>query len=216
MLNYFLRIRNSIVPLLSIALAAGALSARAQVAPSATKSPFSLTVGGMASAFQPDYDAEYSGSVAEASPYRLYGFGTYVDVKFSRWVQIEGEARWLRFNQFDQIYQDNYLIGPRIPIHHYNYHFLHATPYAKALIGLAHMGLGNYYNAQDELFENAGSHYFTDLAFGGGVDLKLTRRFTIRAFDFEYQDYLKAFEASGHTQNIYPYGASVGVGYKLF
>jgi len=195
-------------------LAAGSLSARAQVVPAATKSPFSITVGGMASAFQPDYDGAYNGSFAEASPFRLYGVGTYVDVKFSRWVQIEGEARWLRFNQFDSIYQDNYLIGPRVPIHHY--HFLRATPYAKVLFGYANTNF-SYYNIGGGVFENLGVHKFADLVFGGGVDLKLTKRFTIRAFDFEYQDYLKVLETSpGHTENLYPYGDSVGVGYKIF
>ena len=214
MLNYFLRIRQSIILLFSFLLAAGSLTAHAQVVPAATKSPFSLTVGGLASAFQPDYDGEYNGNPAEASPYRLYGFGTYVDVKFSRWVQIEGEARWLRFNQLDSIYQDNYLIGPRIPLHHY--HFLRATPYAKALIGYANTNLSYYYSG-DGVYVDLGDHKFTDLALGGGVDLKLTRRFSIRAFDFEYQDYFKVFQTSaGHTQNLYPYGASVGVGYKIF
>jgi opacity protein-like surface antigen len=213
-LNYLLRIRLSIVLLLSFVLAAGSLTAHAQVVPAATKSQFSLTVGGLASAFQPDYDAQYNGNWAEASPYRLYGFGAYTDVKFSRWVQIEGEARWLRFNQFDSIYEDNYLIGPRIPIHHF--HVLRATPYAKALIGLANINL-SYVYAGDGVFANLGDHKFTDLALGAGVDLRLTRRFTIRAFDFEYQDYFRVIETSqGHTLNLHPYGASVGVGYKIF
>ncbi len=214
MLNYFLRIRHSIVPLISIVLAAGSLTARAQVVPAATKNQFSITAGGLASAFQPDYDGGYNLKPVEAGPYRLYGLGAYVDVKFSRWVQIEGEARWLRFNQFDQIYQDNYLIGPRIPIHHY--HFLRATPYAKALIGVANMNL-SYFYAGDGIFVNLGDHKFTDLAFGGGVDLKLTRRLSIRAFDFEYQDYPRFLEVTeGQILHLNPYGASVGVGYRIF
>jgi hypothetical protein len=217
-LNHFLRIRQSIVPLISIVLAAGSLSAGAQVGPSATKSQFSLTVGGIASAFQPGYVGYFGASTGnplgiEASPYRLYGAGTYVDVRFSRWVQIEGEARWLRFNQFVGIYQDNYLIGPRFPIHHY--HFLRATPYAKALIGYAKMGLGPWPTGNGNFTVLNGS--FTDLAFGGGVDLRLNKRFSIRAFDFEYQDYPKFLEnPAGQNQHLYPYGASVGVGYKIF
>ena len=198
--------RQSIVALLSIVLAAGTLSVRAQVVPAASKSQFSITVGGMASAFQPDY-AGNSGFV-ETSPYRLYGVGTYVDVRFTRWVQIEGEARWSRFNQFDHIYQDNYLIGPRIPIHHF--HFLRATPYAKALGGYAKMGLGYYYAGEGEYVLVNG--HFTDIAYGGGVDLKLNKRFSIRAFDFEYQQYPKFVDH----QQLFPYGASIGVGYKLF
>lgn len=203
-------IRRSIVALLSIVLAAGTSSVCAQVVPSATKSPLSITVGGIASAFQPDYAGN---GFAETSTNRLYGLGTYVDLRFTRWFQVEGEARWLRFNQLDQIYQDNYLIGPRFPIHHF--HFLRATPYVKALGGYAKMGIPYY--------PPGGGYYilingkFTDIAYGGGVDLKLNKRFTIRAFDFEYQQYPKFLENSlRQNQQLFPYGASVGVGYKLF
>ena len=207
--------RHSIVALLSIVIAAGTISARAQVVPAAIEKKYSVTVGGLASAFQPDY-AGYtnSGYVTQASPYRLYGFGTYVDVRFTRWVQIEGEARWLRYNQFVGIFQDNYLIGPRIPIHHFN--FLHATPYGKALIGYANMGLGPTYTGGSTYTVLNGQ--FTDIAFGGGVDLRLTKKISIRVPDFEYQYYPK-FIGNGQgqpTQHLYPYGASVGVGYKIF
>jgi hypothetical protein len=202
--------RHSIVALLSVVIAAGTISARAQVVPAATRSQFSVTVGGLASAFQPDYAG---GGVVETSPYRLYGFGTYVDVRFTRWVQIEGEARWLRYNKFDGIYQDNYLIGPRIPIHHF--HFLRATPYAKALIGYAKMGLGYYYSGGPTYTVVTGQ--FTDLAYGGGVDLRLTKKISIRAIDFEYQQYPKFIQnAQLQNQQLFPYGASVGVGYKIF
>jgi hypothetical protein len=180
--------------LICMVFAAAASESRAQVVPSATAQRISLTAGGMASAFQPDYSG---GGVALTSPSRLYGIGAYVDVKFSRWVQIEGEGRWLRFNQYDNIYQDNYLIGPRIPIHR----FKRATPYGKVLVGLAEMN-----------FEYSSAHgNFTDIAYGGGVDIKLNKRFTVRAFDFEYQMWPKWLSSS-----LYPYGASVGVGYKIF
>ncbi len=207
--------RHSIVALLAIVIAAGTLTSRAQVVPAATKSQFSLTVGGLASAFQPDYYTAFTGSgyttpVVGASPYRLYGFGTYVDVRFSRWVQIEGEARWLRYNQFDHIYQDNYLIGPRIPIHHFQ--FLHMTPYGKALIGYAKMGLGPTYTGGATYTVQNGQ--YTDIAFGGGVDFRLTKRFSARG-DYEQQYYPK-FPLGPETMHLLPYGASVGIGYKIF
>jgi hypothetical protein len=208
-LNYFLRMKKSIVPLLAIVLAAGSLSARAQVVPAAARGQLSLTVGGLASAFQPDYDAAFNGKITERSPYYLYGVGTYVDVKFSRWIQIEGEARWLRYNQFDVIHQDNYLIGPRIPIHRFN--FLRSTVYAKGLVGYAKMSLGYAY-VPNVGFVYIGNGGFTDIAMGGGVDIKLTKRISIRAFDAEYQYYPKFIENT----HLIPYGASVGVGYKIF
>ena len=52
---------------------------------------------------------------------------------------------------------------------------------------------------------------FTDIAFGGGVDIKLTKRISLRAADFEYQYY----PFWGNT-TLSPYGASVGMSYKIF
>ena len=54
-------------------------------------------LGGLGSMFQPDYAGE---GIAQTSPNRLYGVGAYVDARFSRWVQIEGEGRWLRYNEY--------------------------------------------------------------------------------------------------------------------
>jgi opacity protein-like surface antigen len=186
----------------SILLAAGALSARAQVVASATARQFSITAGGMASIFQPDFEGDWQPPyfqypVAGASPYPLFGAGAYVDVKFSRWVQLEAEGRWLRFNQLDGIHQDNYLIGPRYPLHRIG----RATVYAKGLIGYSQMS-----------FDTAGDHgRFTDFAFGGGADIKLTKHISWRAVDAEYQYY----PSWGNT-TLSPYGVSTGIGYRIF
>jgi opacity protein-like surface antigen len=118
-------------------------------------------------------------------------------VKFKRWVQLEAEGRWLRFNQYGGISQNNYLIGPRVPV----LHFWRSSIYAKALGGYAKMNFDS--------FGNKGT--FTDLAFGGGMDVNLTKRISIRAADFEYQYYPKWSNST-----LSPYGASVGIGYKLF
>jgi hypothetical protein len=174
--------------LLCAFLGATALSARAQVEPAATSSGLSLSAGGLGSMFQPDYAGN---DMAEASPNRLYGFGAYADLKFSRWVQIEGEARWLHFNQYQGINENSYLIGPRVPI----LTFHRWTPYGKVLVGL---GDGSFVAGQ------AGA-----VAFGGGVDYQLTHKLTVRAFDFEYQRWAVA-------PTLWPYGGSVGISYKIF
>jgi opacity protein-like surface antigen len=194
--------RRFTVLLFSILFAAGAVSARAQVVAAATARQFSITAGGIASIFQTDYAGDrqppsFQYPVAHASPYPLIGAGAYVDVKFKRWVQLEAEGRWLRFNQYGGISQNNYLIGPRVPV----LHFWRSSIYAKALGGYAKMNFDS--------FCNKGT--FTDLAFGGGMDVKLTKRISIRAADFEYQYYPKWSNST-----LSPYGASVGIGYKLF
>lgn len=180
--------RRSIFVLFCVLLGGAVLSARAQVAPAATKSGLSLSVGGEGSLFQPDYAGN---GIAQTSPNRLYGIGAYADLKFSRWVQIEGEARWLRFNQYLGINENSYLIGPRVPIHTFH----RWTPYGKVLVGI---GDGSFVSGQ------AGA-----VAFGGGVDYQLTRKLTVRAFDFEYQRWAVK-------PTLWPYGGSVGISYRIF
>jgi hypothetical protein len=156
----------------------------------------------MGSVFQPDYKG---GIVAATGPKRLYGDGAYVDLKLTRWVQFEAEARWLRFNPYLNIREDNYLIGYRLPIEQLR--FKRATPYAKVLIGYGRMN-----------FEyNIAHGRFADIAYGGGVDVKLTKRLTIRAIDLEYQQWLGWPDISGSpNSSLSPYGGSVGVSYKVF
>jgi hypothetical protein len=169
----------------------------AQVTPSAYRGQLSLTAGGMGSVFQPDYAG---GGLPQSSPQRLYGFGAYVDVKFTRWIQLEGEARWLRQNTYVNINEDNYLIGPRVPIHEFRR--LGITPYGKALIGLGRMNF-EYSQAYGR---------FTDIALGGGVDLKLSKHLVVRPFDFEYQFWPNWI----NNDVLKPYGASAGIAWKIF
>jgi hypothetical protein len=144
--------------LLSVAVA----SSHAQVAPTVFKSPLSLTVGGTVSAFQPDY-----------IPNKLAGVGAYVDLNVFHGFGIEAEGRWQRIHETDGISQDNYLIGPRYQIRR----IWRLRPYVKALGGFSNMNFG----------EGIGTGRFTTVAFGGGVDLHLTRRWSVRAIDAEYQ-----------------------------
>lgn len=186
--------KRSTHALLLIAFSFAVVSARAQVVPSATSHTFSVSAGGLGSLVQPDYAGE---GIAQTSPNRLYGIGAYVDLHFSRWVQIEGEGRWMRFNEYYPqgssigISEDTYLAGPRIPI----VTFHRVTPYGKFLVGL---GSGSFIS---------GSTFV--LAYGGGADVRLTRRLTLRAIDFEYQQWRV-------NPTLYPYGGSVGISYKIF
>ncbi len=193
--------KRSIAALLFFVLAS-ALSAGAQVVPSALAKGMSLTAGGEASVFQPDYTGFGVPEHAPLASY-LYGIGTFVDVKFTPWIQIEGEGRWLRFNQTDGIYEDNYLVGPRLPI--YRLHFWRATPYAKVLIGYGKLNFEN----------NVGWGRYTQLSYGGGLDIKMSKRINVRLPDFEYQQWLNWSEGVGKSTDLFPYGVSVGVSYRV-
>ena len=188
--------KKNAAALFCVMLAAGALIARAQVTPSGTEHHITLTTGAVGSFFQPDYAG---GGVPQASPDRLDGMGVYVDVGLTRWVQFEAEGRWLDANEYRNISQNNYLIGPRIPI--YPLEFWKVTPYAKVLVGWASM------NFED----NFAWGRFTDIAYGGGMDIKVSKRFSVRAIDFEYQQWPDWLNTSLH-----PYGYSAGIGYTIF
>lgn len=150
----------------------------------------------MGSGFQPDYAG---GGVPASASNWLFGFGVYADLKMTRWVGIEGEMRWLRMNSYVDITQDNYLIGPKVPIHEFKKYNL--TPYGKALFGLGHMN-----------FEyNEAYGRFADIALGGGVDMRLSRRWVLRPADFEYQLWPNWINGT-----LKPYGVSAGIAYKIF
>ena len=176
--------------LIGLAVFSAAIAARAQVVPAAYRRGITIHAGAEASAFQPDYAGN---GAAGTSPNRLFGIGAFADVHLSRWVQIEGEGRWLRFNEFDNIGQNTYMIGPKVPI----IDFHRWTPYGKFLFGWG-SGSGNWLAGRATAF-----------AYGGGVEYSWTRRLTIRAFDFEEQDW--------HTNpTLHPYGASAGISYRVF
>ncbi|MFZ0303444.1 MAG: outer membrane beta-barrel protein [Terracidiphilus sp.] len=173
-----------------LVIVSSAISACAQVGPAAYRRGLSIHAGAEASVFQPDYAGN---GIAQTSPNRLYGVGALVDVHLTRWIQIEGEGRWLRFNEFQNIGMNTYMIGPKVPI----IDFHRWTPYGKFLIGMGG-GSGGW------LSGNA-----TAFAYGGGVEYQWTRKLTIRAFDFEEQDWHT-------TPALHPYGASAGITYRVF
>lgn len=180
--------KQSILAFFFIAFSFATFSAHAQVVPAATANNFRLSAGGFGSAFQPDYAGE---GIAQTSPNRLYGAGAYVDARVNRWLVGEFEGRWLRYNTYLGITENSYLVGPRVPIA--TWHGL--TPYGKFLVG---MGNGSFLTGNTFV-----------MSYGGGVDYRLSRRFTLRAFDFEYEQWRV-------TPTLWPYGGSVGLSYKIF
>jgi hypothetical protein len=167
-------------------LSAALASSLAQVAPSATRRTVTLTAGATVSLFDPDYVS-----------YGLGGVGAYVDLTLFHGIGVESEGRWQHIHEYQGISQDNFLIGPRVQVHR----IWRATPYAKALFGFSNMNFG----------DSVGTGRFTTMAFGGGADIRLTRRLSLRAFDVEYQIWPDFLGTSLH-----PYGASAGIGYRIF
>jgi hypothetical protein len=89
----------------------------------------------------------------------------------------------------------------------YKLHIWRATPYAKALIGYGKLNFedGNRWGR------------CTSIAYGGGLDFKVSKRINLRLPDCEYQQWPNWSEGAGGTvHTLFPYGLSVGVSYRVF
>jgi hypothetical protein len=144
-----------------------------------------LAIGGELSAFQADYGQ------------RVLGGGVlFADLNPTWRIGLEGEARYLRFNSFEELTETNYLVGPRVmlkpgPL----------RPYLKFLVGAGKITLPFHY-AQGT---------FLSYAPGAGADYLVNDRVTIRLIDFEYQVW-PDFASYGE---LHPYGLSAGISWRL-
>lgn len=166
-------------------------SIQAQVAPSAFKPSFSITAGGMTSAFQ-FHDV---GNVSD----KTGGVGAYVDMNLYHGLGAEAEGRWQRFYGFKGTNRDNYLIGPRVQFRP----FWRTRPYMKVLGGFTDMSSGTF----------AENGRFGVFAIGGGLDFHLARRIGVRIIDAEYQRQKWPPSLGPHAM---PFGVSIGIGYRIF
>ena len=144
-----------------------------------------IAVGGGISGFQADYGQRtiYGGMLfAEINPTWRFGF--------------EGEARYLRFNRFEDVTETNYLVGPRVMLKPGPF-----RPYVKFLVGAGRITLPMGY---------AHGTFFS-YAPGGGMDYIVGDRVTLRVIDFEYQLW-PGFSSYGELR---PYGISTGISFRL-
>lgn len=172
------------------------LSAFAQVAPSTTGRQLSLSAGAEYSNFHPDWGTD-----------RLGGITAFADADhlFLRNLGVEGEARWLVFNEPAGEHESNYLIGPRYRVYRLN----RFSFYGKFLMGA---GLITYPR-------DIGNGSYFAYAPGGTVEYRLTRHWRVRG-DYEYQIWPAApgtaFTAPRPSHGLTPNGFSVGVSYRIF
>lgn len=161
----------------------------AQAVPTAARSG-SLQIGGGGSYARPDY-----------GPKGIAGLSIYGDYDFTRHLGVEGDIHFLNIITPADITENTYLLGPR-----YRFHYHRFTPYAKALFGVGRFG----FQAPNGYRRPASSYTYGVMSFGGGVDLRASKRLNVRAFDFEYQDW-PGFNNNG----LSPIVMTVGVAYSF-
>jgi hypothetical protein len=157
-----LRIRLASLFVLAI-LCPGPRLAMAQVQEPGDKGGLILSAGAMGSGYYLQYGQQ-----------KLIGIAGFVDADTKRRFGIEAEGRWLEFHQTANVHVETYSIGGR-----YHFDVGRFEPYAKGLVGSGDFNFPYNY---------AYGRYLVVTA-GGGLDFHWTRRLTVRAVDFEYQDW---------------------------
>ena len=157
----------------------------AQVVPAADAGGYNLTVGATA-----------TGDLLEYGSRKMLGIAAIADLDTKRRIGIEGEAKWLMFNQTANVHTTTYLIGPR-----YHMTFGRFQPYVKGLVGFGQFNYPYNLGTDDDFV----------IEPGGGVDFRITRRVRIRVADFEYQIWPQF-----HYGTLSSYGISSGIRVRIF
>jgi hypothetical protein len=159
--------------------------ARAQVLPSAMAGGFRISAGATGSGYYVQYGQR-----------QMVGASAFVDIETHRPLGIEGEGRWLEWNQTENVHVETYSAGLR-----FHHNFGRFQPYAKGLIGFGDFNFP---------FGYAHGRYLV-VTGGGGLDYRWTNRIRFRVADFEYQEWPQFTFGT-----MSSYGVSAGVKIGIF
>jgi opacity protein-like surface antigen len=173
--------------LLSLFLASASFL-QAQVAPEAYSYVKQLRIGGEYSRVNPDY----------GQTHRLNGASGYADydwVAMHAVLGLEADAHFSVDPLHGHPTESSFIVGPR-----YGFRFAKKiiTPYVRIGIGLGNFSLSSSLPGQN------GVHFL--MAAAGGVDIRVTRRISVRALDYEPQRW--NFVPHSLSPNVVSIGAS--------
>jgi opacity protein-like surface antigen len=144
----------------------------------------------------------YTNSNQDEFTQRLQGISIYSTFDLSAHIGLEADAHLPSLiSSFDNYTESSFDIGVR-----YYHPVRKFLPYGKLMVGF---GSANAPNNSEIVGGGAPGSYFL-LAAGGGLDYRLTDKITIRAIDYEYQDWTN-FPPNGLTPSM----ISVGFAYRV-
>jgi opacity protein-like surface antigen len=165
--------------LILLALGTGALSVSAAFAQS--KPQFKLL-----DATRWDFSVGYNNIRANAPPsqcqcFNMNGGFVFGSVHLTEWLGIEGQFTGGHSSNISPLGQGltltTFTAGPRV-----SHRYRRFTPYGEVLVGGAH-GSDSYFPSNNTSSTSASSFA---VSTGGGLDFRLTPRFSIRALDMQY------------------------------
>jgi Outer membrane protein beta-barrel domain len=169
-----------------LALAAGLTGlARAQAGPSGDQGGLGIFAG-----------ATGTGSYVQYGARKMFGVTGFVDADTRKRLGIEAEGQWMEFHQSADVHIETYSIGAR-----YHFNVSRFQPYVKGLVGFGDFNFPY----------NLATGRYLVVTGGGGLDIRLNRRFYVRAVDVEYQDWPQFTFGTMTTLN-----ASAGIRVRVF
>lgn len=163
-----------------------------QVVPAAKGGDARLLVGGEYSYFKTDFP----------STVHMQGIGAFADFNATPRLGLEGEARFIYFDDFHGENETTYMIGPKV----YLFPFWRIKPYGKFLLGRG--------SIQYPFSIGKGSYFA--YAPGVGVDYRARRNWYFKV-DYEFQFWPSAPGIPGEPSNgLTPSGISGGIAYRIF
>lgn len=142
--------------------------ARAQAMPTATGHGGGYQVGVGATYGKPDFGQDWIGGITAFGDYNLFAH-----------VGVEANAHILTLHTPQDLGEETYEAGPRVYWRKHRFNF-----YGKAQIGYGRFVV-------QELQDNPGKFDANSFMYsiGGGLDIDFPHHLTLRAFDFEYQEW---------------------------
>lgn len=181
-----------LLPLLLLPFLLLSGTAWAQSPQSAVGGEQALRIGAEYSLFRPDFGPKST----------IQGAGAYIDLQWNSQWAVEGEARFLRFGNYQGETETTYLIGPRYVLGPHG----RIRPWAAFLVG----------SGEIHFPYQIGSGSFFAMAPAVGIDYRLDSHLTLRA-DYEYQYWPTAPGIPDEpSQGVHPNGLSAGVSWKIF
>lgn len=187
---------------LSAAFALG--SAGAQDIPAATRGD--LEVGGTVSLANPNLNGYIVGTYPPryTDTQYTYGISFYANFNVTPSLGLTAQFDYPDVHTPQDFLEKSYMVGLR---YYHPIGYTKFSPYVKGLVGLASTA---YDKPQNWIEVQGVPGSYTALAIGGGLDYRWKPKWTIRAIDLQYEDWLGYPGGS-----IHPYIVSIGVAYHV-
>jgi len=165
--------------------------AHGQALPTATGHSGGLQVGAGVTYAKPDFGQDWIGGITGFADYNVLSH-----------VGIEANVHFLTLHTPLDLGEETYEAGPRVYWRKNRF-----TAYGKGQIGV-----GRFVVQESNPYYNAGKVNSTSWMYslGGGLDIDFHHHITVRAFDFEYQEW-PSFANNGLTPAI----GTVGIAYRF-